>query len=73
MNPASSENVIPLRNTRRFSKDCWHPYGWKVSFAMSIRFPSDGHIERRHFSDIGVDRWSAIGNAERQLTGMYPR
>lgn len=53
--------------SRRFIRDEWHPYGRKISFWQSVRWPS-GRITRHHFSDIGVDRKSAIGNALRYLS-----
>ena len=58
-------SVIPT--SRRFFRDERHPYGWKVGFRQTVKF-SDGRPNlRTHFSDIGIDRWSAIGNALRRL------
>lgn len=56
-----------LANSRRFSRDEPHPYGWKVTFRQTVTF-SDGRPNvRLTFSDIGVDRNAAIGNALRRL------
>jgi hypothetical protein len=47
------------KNTRRYRIDKWHPLGWQISFSQFI----DG--KKMNFAALGVDRASAIGNAQK--------
>jgi len=53
-----------IKKSRRFNKDGWHPYGWVVDFHTTVKH-SNGNKVRVYASGVGVDRFSAIGNAIR--------
>lgn len=57
--------LIP--SSRRYIRDCRHPYGWQISYRQTVQWP-DGNRTRVYFSDIGVDRCAAIGNSLRAFS-----
>lgn len=51
-----------LPSSRRYIRDEWHPFGWKVAFYQTVVM-ADGSRYRRYHSATGVDRANAIANA----------
>jgi hypothetical protein len=58
--------LTPIPTSRRFIKDEFHAYGWKVAFMQTCIHPN-GVKERIFFSSLGTNRANAIGHAMGRL------